>query len=96
MTATKRKAIRSRKNGQLFPVNEELMRHDDTELVYIDENGKVIEPEEVGPAAAMELPELGEKEAEEEKEEEEEKGGEKAGAEDTATAAVRRTRRSNK
>lgn len=90
MTATKRKAIRSRKNGQLFPVNEELMRHDDTELVYIDENGKVIEPEEVGPAAAMELPELGEKEEEEEKE------GEKAGAEDTATAAVRRTRRSNK
>jgi hypothetical protein len=67
--AKRTKALRSTKNGMVFPYNESLALHDDVEHVTIGEDGKVIEPEEVGPAAAMDLPDLSvqeEPEAEEE------------------------------
>lgn len=66
-----RKALRSTRNGMVFPMNEDMLRSDETELVYVDENGKVVEPEDVGPADAPELPEVGKKEEEKEEEKEE-------------------------
>lgn len=58
----KRKAIRSLRSGMIFPMNENMLQSDDAELVYVDDQGKVIEPEEIGPVDAMDLPDLGEDE----------------------------------
>lgn len=79
--AARKTALRNVKTGMLFPMNENLMEHDDIEMVQIGADNKVIEPEEVGPAAAMDLPE-----PEPESEQEEAK------ATTTATAATRRKR----
>lgn len=90
----KRKAIRSTRSGKIFPMNDDMLKSDDTELVYVDEKGQVIEPEEIGPVDAMDLPGLGENE---EENEEESEGGEKdvedkepAKATDSAEAGTRR------
>lgn len=45
------KALRHKKHGTLYPMNEHLAKHEDIEFVDLDENMNVIEPEEVGPAA---------------------------------------------
>lgn len=82
----KRKAIRSTRSGKIFPMNDDMLKSDDTELVYVDEKGQVIEPEEVGPVDAMDLPDLGENESGE-------KGAgdkEPAKATDSAEAGTRR------
>lgn len=44
--------LRSTRNGQIFPMNENLARHDAVEIVKVDDDGNVVEPEEVGPAVA--------------------------------------------
>lgn len=49
------KALRHTKTGDIYPMNEHLAKHPDIEFVDMDDSGNVIEPEEVGPAAA-ELP----------------------------------------
>lgn len=94
----KRQALRSLRNGKIFPMNPDMARADDVEMVYIGDDGKVIEPEEVGPAAAMDLPDP-EKESEKEPEpdsgKEPEKGPEepeKAAAKSEASATARRKR----
>lgn len=47
------KALRHIKNGELYPMNDILAKHPDIEFVDLDDDGNVIEPEEVGPAAEL-------------------------------------------
>lgn len=46
------RALRHKKTGEIYPMHEHLAKHPDVEFVDLDENMQVIEPEEVGPAAA--------------------------------------------
>lgn len=46
------KAMRFTKTGLVFPFNEQVAKSDAVEIVELDADGKVVEPEEVGPAAA--------------------------------------------
>lgn len=46
------KALRHTKTGEIYPMHEHLAKHPDVEFVDMDDNGNVIEPEEVGPVVA--------------------------------------------
>lgn len=80
----KRQALRSTRSGQVFPMNPDMARSDDVEMVYLDADGEVIEPEEVGPAE-MEPPTVsGGSDTDDEKD--------TAGASATASTGTRRKR----
>lgn len=48
-----RKLLRHTKTGNVYPINEHMMNHPDLEVVDVGDDGKVVEPEETGPAADM-------------------------------------------